>query len=62
MSSPEQTQMAIYAVEEILKNGVPAFLEAISALSANPTLEEIRALRTALASPESYFEPHKDTP
>lgn len=57
MSSPEQTQMAIFAVEEILKNGVPAFLTAIRTLSDDPTIEEIRALRDALASPESYFVP-----
>lgn len=54
--TPQQTQLAITAVELILTHGIPVFMTAMSTLDHdNPTLEEIRALRTAVKDPESYF-------
>lgn len=56
MPTPAQTELAVFAVETILKNGVPAFMSAVRTLQTDePTLEEIRALKGRVADPESYF-------
>jgi hypothetical protein len=56
-SSKEKTEMAIVAVEMILKHGVPVFMSTIRTLKTdNPTIEEIRALRDQVKDPASYFD------
>lgn len=54
--TPEQSQLAILAVELILTHGIPVFMTAMQTLkTAQPTLAEIHALRDAVKDPESYF-------
>jgi hypothetical protein len=52
----EEKQLAIVAVEMIIKYGVPAFIGGIRSLRTNnPTVAEIRALRDTIKAPEEYF-------
>ncbi len=57
-----QKELAVVAVEMILKHGVPFFMQAMRDLQTdNPTIEQIRALKGSLKSPESYFDQGDDT-
>ena len=55
--TPADKEMAVVAVEMIIKHGAPVFLEAVRTLQMdNPTIEDIQALREQVKDPESYFE------
>lgn len=59
---PEEKELAILAVEMIIKHGVPAFMQAMSSLQTdNPTIEQIRGLKSSLKAPEDYFDHGADT-
>lgn len=58
----QQTELAVVAVEMILRHGVPAFMQAMQTMQTdNPSLEQIRALKERLKTPESYFDHGDDT-
>lgn len=54
--SPADKEMAVAAVEMIIKHGLPVFMKAVRTLKTDdPTIEDIQALKEQVKDPESYF-------
>ena len=58
--SPADKEMAVVAVEMIIKHGLPVFLGAVRTLEMDdPTVEDIQTLKEQVKDPESYFNNEK---